>query len=91
MKELQKLAKIILSEEDAVVVLLVSENEEKIQVVCGRGADLELDMNAVLKTVLPLINGKGGGKKDFAQGGGEAIRSAEDVMRKLIKETSEGL
>ncbi|WP_377889998.1 DHHA1 domain-containing protein [Alkalihalobacillus sp. R86527] len=84
MKELQKLAKMMLSEKPSVIVLLVSEIGGKIQVVCGRGSDLSLDMNLVLKEVLPVINGKGGGKKDFAQGGGEAIRSADDVMKELM-------
>ncbi|WP_270181387.1 alanyl-tRNA editing protein [Alkalihalobacillus sp. CinArs1] len=86
MKELQKLAKMMLNENSSVIVLLVSEVGEKIQIVCGRGADVNLDMNLVLKEVLPVINGKGGGKKDFAQGGGEAIRSAEDVLKELISQ-----
>lgn len=84
MKELQKLAKIVLTKHSSVIVLLISEVEGKIQIVCGRGSDLTLDMNLVLKEVLPVINGKGGGKKDFAQGGGEAIRSADDVMKELL-------
>lgn len=88
MKELQQLAKMIVSENESIFVLLVSEVGEKIQIVCGRGKELELDMNLVLKGVLPVINGKGGGKKDFAQGGGEAIRSAEDVMKELVKVSS---
>lgn len=85
MKEIQKLAKTILSTDPSVVVFLISEKENKLQIVCGRGAELELDMNRALKEVLPLINGKGGGKKDFAQGGGEAIRSAEEILIELVK------
>ena len=85
MKELQKLAKTILKEAPSVVVFLLSEMENKLQIVCGTGAELNLDMNVTLKEVLPLINGKGGGKKDFAQGGGEAIRSAEEVLIELVK------
>ena len=85
MKELQKLAKSILKEAPSVVVFFLSEMENKLQIVCGRGEELDLDMNATLKEVLPLINGKGGGKKDFAQGGGEAIRSPEEVLIELVK------
>ena len=85
MKELQKLAKTILVKAPSVVVFFISEMENKLQIVCGRGEELDLDMNATLKEVLPLINGKGGGKKDFAQGGGEAIRSAEEVLIELVK------
>ncbi|WP_240687973.1 alanyl-tRNA editing protein [Pseudalkalibacillus hwajinpoensis] len=85
MKEIQKLAKTILNEDSSVVVFLISEIEDKLQIVCGRGEDLYLDMNHALKEVLPLINGKGGGKKDFAQGGGDAIRSAEEILIELVK------
>ena len=84
MKDLQKLAKMVLKEDPEVVVFFVSERDNKMQIVCGRG-ETDLDMNLALKGVLPLINGKGGGKKDFAQGGGEPIRSAEEVMMELVK------
>ncbi|MDQ0483662.1 alanyl-tRNA editing protein [Guptibacillus hwajinpoensis] len=85
MKEIQKLGKTILNEDPSVVVFLISEVENKLQIVCGRGADLHLDMNLALKEVLPLINGKGGGKKEFAQGGGDAIRSSEEILIELVK------
>ena len=85
MKEIQKLGKTILNEDPSVVVFLISEVENKLQIVCGRGADLDFDMNLTLKEILPLINGKGGGKKDFAQGGGEAIRSPEEILIELVK------
>ncbi|WP_347551134.1 DHHA1 domain-containing protein [Pseudalkalibacillus hwajinpoensis] len=85
MRELQKLAKTILNEDATIIVFFISEMEGKMQIVCGRGSEVNMDMNLALKGVLPLINGKGGGKKDFAQGGGEAIRSAEEVMMELVK------
>ncbi|WP_166001102.1 DHHA1 domain-containing protein [Bacillus sp. Cs-700] len=87
MKELQKLAKMILKEDSEVVVFFISESDQKLQIVCGRGEEIERDMNLTLKKVLPFINGKGGGKKDFAQGGGEPIRSAEEVLIELVKAT----
>ncbi|WP_226658781.1 alanyl-tRNA editing protein [Pseudalkalibacillus hwajinpoensis] len=84
MKDLQKLARMVLKEDPEAVVFFVSESDHKLQIVCGRG-EADLDMNLALKGVLPLINGKGGGKKDFAQGGGEPIRSAEEVLMELVK------
>ncbi|WLR59281.1 DHHA1 domain-containing protein [Guptibacillus hwajinpoensis] len=87
MKELQKLAKMVLKEDPHVIVFLISEAEDKLQIVCGRGEALSYDMNLSLKEVLPFINGRGGGKKDFAQGGGEPIRSAEEVLIELVKVT----
>ncbi len=87
MKELQKLAKMVLKEDPHVIVFFISEGEDKLQIVCGRGEALSYDMNFSLKEVLPFINGKGGGKKDFAQGGGEPVRSAEEVLIELVKVT----
>ena len=87
MKELQKLAKMVLKEDPHVIVFFISEGEDKLQIVCGRGEALSFDMNLSLKEVLPFINGKGGGKKDFAQGGGEPLRSAEEVLIELVKAT----
>ncbi|QHA91336.1 DHHA1 domain-containing protein [Bacillus sp. N1-1] len=87
MKDLQKLAKMVLKEDPEVVVFFVSEGDHKLQIVCGRGEKIDQDMNLALKKVLPFINGKGGGKKDFAQGGGEPIRSAEEVLIELVKAT----
>ncbi|WP_283152486.1 alanyl-tRNA editing protein [Guptibacillus hwajinpoensis] len=87
MKELQKLAKMVLKEDPHVIVFFISEGEDKLQIVCGRGEALSYDMNLSLKEVLPFINGKGGGKKDFAQGGGEPVRSAEEVLIELVKVT----
>ncbi|WP_371018416.1 alanyl-tRNA editing protein [Pseudalkalibacillus sp. JSM 102089] len=87
MKELQKLAKMVLKEDPHVIVFFISEGEDKLQIVCGRGEALSYDMNFSLKEVLPFINGKGGGKKDFAQGGGEPVRSAEELLIELVKVT----
>ncbi|MGE6204811.1 alanyl-tRNA editing protein [Guptibacillus hwajinpoensis] len=87
MKELQKLAKMVLKGDPHVIVFFISEGEDKLQIVCGRGEALSYDMNLSLKEVLPFINGKGGGKKDFAQGGGESVRSAEEVLIELVKAT----
>ncbi|MFK3959802.1 alanyl-tRNA editing protein [Pseudalkalibacillus hwajinpoensis] len=87
MKELQKLAKMVLKKDPHVIVFFISEGEDKLQIVCGRGEALSYDMNLSLKEVLPFINGKGGGKKDFAQGGGEPVRSAEEVLIELVKAT----
>ena len=37
-----------------------------------------LDMNALLKEALPTIEGKGGGNKKSARGGGKAIMSGDE-------------
>ena len=51
--------------------------------ICARGRNLQTNMNQLVKGVLPLINGKGGGNDTFAQGGGEKTISVERLMQEL--------
>ncbi len=52
-------------------VALLAVSGAKAQIVFARSADLSADMNALLKRVLPLLNGgRGGGQPQMAQGGG---------------------
>ncbi|TFD99836.1 alanyl-tRNA editing protein [Jeotgalibacillus salarius] len=78
--ELQQLSKMIISKSDQSVVIFVNETQEKLQLVCGRGTENQVNMNELIKSVLPEINGRGGGKPDFAQGGGEKLISAEALL-----------
>ncbi|MBZ5751841.1 alanyl-tRNA editing protein [Metabacillus rhizolycopersici] len=83
--ELQQLSRLITSMASDVIVFFISENEDKFQLVCTRGKDLDINMKQVLKEVLPVINGKGGGNDSLAQGGGERIIEAEHLMEELMK------
>ncbi|MBO1512536.1 alanyl-tRNA editing protein [Metabacillus bambusae] len=82
--ELQQLARSITNVTNDILVLLISENEDKLQLVCSRSKEINGNMNQLLKGVLPVINGRGGGNDSFAQGGGERTISAEQLMRELM-------
>ena len=79
-QHLQKLARLLVAEADEVVALLVADNEDRLQFVAARGANVETSMKQVSTAILPLINGKGGGNDAFVQGGGECIRTAEELF-----------
>ena len=72
-QELQKLARIILTEDEKAIVLFVSQNENRLQLVGARGSADSVSMKRIIGDALTLINGKGGGSDSFAQGGGEAL------------------
>ncbi len=89
-QQLQKLAKLLVTADDAVIALLVAENADRLQFVAARGASVETSMKLVSAAALPLINGKGGGNDAFVQGGGEQMLTAADlltVMEDTIKLT----
>ncbi len=84
-QELQKLARMIIAEEDEAIVLLVSQNENRLQLVCARGVAANMSMKGLIGNALTLINGKGGGSDSFAQGGGEALVSGERMLQYLVE------
>ncbi|MDC3424589.1 DHHA1 domain-containing protein [Aquibacillus sp. 3ASR75-11] len=88
MNELQQLAKHITKKADSIMVLLVSEKDDKLQVVCARSQDIDMNMKELIASVLPKINGRGGGNAMIAQGGGDNILSPEafieEMMSKLV-------
>ena len=62
---LKTLATAAVAEGSAAVVLLSSSS-----VVVARSADVAIDANALLRQLTARFGGRGGGKADFAQGGG---------------------
>ncbi len=63
-------------------VFFINKNGEKINYIAKSCTD-EVDSSKVLKEVLSLTNGKGGGNKSFAQGGSDSINDLEEVIRKI--------
>ena len=82
MQELQKLAKLVISETPKSICILVSSNEDKLQVVVAKGKDVQQSMKELIANILPHIDGKGGGNEQMAQGGGEKILTSEQLIDK---------
>lgn len=83
-QQLQKLAKLLVTENENVIALLVADNEDRYQFVAARGASIETSMKQVSAAVLPLIGGKGGGNDAFVQGGGEQLVTAEELVQAMV-------
>ncbi|MFD0829929.1 alanyl-tRNA editing protein [Neobacillus sp. M.A.Huq-85] len=83
-QELQKLARLITTENEDALVYLLSENENRLQIVCARGIARSENMKTIIGKALALINGKGGGNDSFAQGGGEIKISGEQMLQHLV-------
>lgn len=74
-----------------VVALLGVATGDKAQLIFARGEEAEVDMNKLLQEVLPLVDGRGGGRPTLAQGGGskqegvaEALTQAERRLRQVF-------
>ena len=84
MQEIAKLSAIITEQQEHAITYFVIENEDKLQCILACGKTVTLDMNALLKEALPTIEGKGGGNKKSARGGGKAIMSGDEFLNQLI-------
>ncbi|WP_456276795.1 alanyl-tRNA editing protein [Bacillus sp. AK128] len=88
-QELQQMAKMLTSADQGVIALLVTENDDRLQLVFSSGENTNVKMNVLIREVLPYINGKGGGNERLSQGGGENMISGKELIDKSIKIMSE--
>ncbi len=63
------------------VMVFFAVQGEKAQVIFSRSDDLNINMNDLLKEVIGLINGSGGGNAKSAQGGGTDINNLESLIK----------
>ncbi|MEL3973665.1 DHHA1 domain-containing protein [Rossellomorea oryzaecorticis] len=84
-QELQKLARQIISDHDEAVVFLAVQNGDKLQLVGAKGKQPDVHLKELAPKIFSMINGKGGGKEDFIQGGGEAALSPEELINHIQK------
>ena len=81
-ESLKKLAQAIISH-PATIALLGSRDQEAARLVFARSLEARGDMNVLMREACQMLDGRGGGKPDLAQGGGhepdklnEAIEAA---------------
>ena len=79
-QELQKLARLLVANDETVIALLVAESADRLQFVAASGASVGTSMKQLSVAVLPLLNGKGGGNDALVQGGGERTMTAAELL-----------
>jgi len=74
-----------LIEQPGVIALLGAMNGEQAIYVFGRSADVTVNMGTILRDSAKPLGGKGGGRPDFAQGGGCA--EIMEAARRMVRES----
>jgi alanyl-tRNA synthetase len=65
---------------DNVIALLASKDNGTARLVFARSANLSADMNALMRTACDRLGGRGGGKPEFAQGGGARLSGLDKAL-----------
>ena len=68
-----------------VVALLGSRDGDTARLVFARSSDARGDMNALMRRACSLIEGRGGGKPDMAQGGGKDVEKLGQALEEAAK------
>ena len=82
-ESLKKLAHALIAH-PRTVALLASRDHDTARLVFARSADAAGDMNALMREACTLLDGRGGGRPDMAQGGGKNIGKLEAALRHAL-------
>src|SRR5215216_5063291 len=78
-ESLKKLAHALISH-PRLVALLGSRDKDTARLVFARSADASGDMSALMREACSMLDGRGGGRPDMAQGGGKNIGKLPDAL-----------
>lgn len=78
-KELFRAVAEDLAERSGIAALLTNQADDRLQWIIVAGEGMELDFNRVRTELLPLVDGKGGGKPPIWQGVGNRPAGAEEL------------
>ncbi|NYT14107.1 MAG: hypothetical protein GKC01_06320 [Candidatus Methanofastidiosa archaeon] len=80
---IKKAGEIITQSKTFLVLFLIDDGTF---VVCGRSEDIKYDMRPLLNSILARFGGKGGGRENFSQGGGNLVENYETMIKEIEKE-----
>ena len=81
--DLRRLGDFLRDKDPATVAVLGTVNGEKVTLlaVCGKNAVAAgIRAGDIIRTIAPIVGGKGGGKPDSAMGGGTDVRKLDDAL-----------
>ncbi len=72
-------------------VVLLGSTDGAPRLLFARSADVSTDVGALLREVIPMIGGRGGGKPDFAQGGGQDASKVKECLATAKERVAQSL
>lgn len=81
---LKKIAHVLMTHPQT-IALLASGDKDAARLVFARSANASGDMNALMREACILLDGRGGGKPDLAQGGGKNISRLTEALERAVQ------
>ena len=81
--DLRKLGDFLRNKNESTIAVLSTVNGEKVTLlaVCGKNAIARgIKAGDIIRTIAPIVGGKGGGKPDSAMGGGTSVLKVDDAL-----------
>ncbi|HEU4768003.1 MAG TPA: DHHA1 domain-containing protein, partial [Pyrinomonadaceae bacterium] len=86
-ESLKKLAQALIAK-PRTIALLGSRDKDTARLVFARASDAVADMNALMREACALLDGRGGGKPELAQGGGKRVDLVEEIVEQMRSKLS---
>ena len=67
------------------IALLASRDKDTARLVFARSADAPGDMNALMREACTMLDGRGGGRPDLAQGGGKRVDKLDEALATITR------
>ena len=78
-ESLKKLAHALIAK-PGVIALLASRDKDTARLVFARSSDADGDMSALMREACAMLDGRGGGKPELAQGGGKNVAKLDAAL-----------
>jgi alanyl-tRNA synthetase len=83
-ESLKKLAHALIAH-PRTIALLASRDQDAARLIFARSADAPGDMNTLMREACTLLDGRGGGRPDMAQGGGKNLTQLTEAIERAAR------
>jgi alanyl-tRNA synthetase len=79
-KEISELVDRLKNKFENSIILVVSEKDGRISIVGGVSGNIGIDAGDFVREISKFLGGSGGGRKDFAEGGGKIKKTKQEIL-----------